>query len=368
MAVTEGHRVSTRARKALVPGAVGRANPETVSSSSIGNKMKSRSLCYALSIGVAMLGGCGGSQPPTAMPQTSAGATHAGSGESWMLPEAKSKDLLYVSKLTRVLVYAYPTAKKVVGNLTGFDDASGLCSDRSGDVWVTDFQKSQVSEYAHGGTEPIAVLSDENDPIGCAVDPKSGDLAVANYADNVSIYAPGSGNPIIYTAPDFYFMEFCSYDGSGNLFIDGYRGTHEGHERSTILELSYGGTRLQRFKLEGRPRTKLRFPGGMQWDGKSLVVGYAGKYDSELYRISNLGRFGKITKRVTLTAPDGGFIPGEAPFVLYKGYIIGAYNVGTTQISNIAFWPYPGGGAAIKEFKVRGKYYPAGLALSVAPN
>jgi hypothetical protein len=41
---------------------------------------------------VAMLAGCGGSQPPIgapgAIPQTSAIAAHAERGKSWMLPEA----------------------------------------------------------------------------------------------------------------------------------------------------------------------------------------------------------------------------------------------------------------------------------------
>ena len=48
----------------------------------------------------ALFAGCGGSQPPIgalgAMPQSSAIAEHATRGESWMLPEAKSEDLLYV--------------------------------------------------------------------------------------------------------------------------------------------------------------------------------------------------------------------------------------------------------------------------------
>ena len=58
---------------------------------------------YALSVGVAaaLLAGCAGSQPPIgapgAMPQTSALATHADSGTSWMLRGAKNEDLLYVS-------------------------------------------------------------------------------------------------------------------------------------------------------------------------------------------------------------------------------------------------------------------------------
>jgi DNA-binding beta-propeller fold protein YncE len=281
-----------------------------------------------------------------------------------MLPEATGRDLLYVSSLNKVVIYAYPS-DKVVGKLTGFSYATGLCSDQSGNVWVTDSRESQISEYAHGGTKQIAVLGDEDEPVGCAVDPRSGDLAVANYTDNVYVYSHASGNPAIYTAPDFYNMQFCSYDESGNLFVDGWRARGEnGFVVPGILKLSYGETQLRRFKLVGRRRTSLRSSGGLQWDGKRLVVGYGGKYHNELYRISDLGQVGKITKKITLT--DGGFIPGDAPFILHTGTIVGRYNVNTTQYY-IALWSYPAGGPPVKEFKVNAKFVPAGLAVSTPP-
>jgi hypothetical protein len=68
-----------------------------------------------------MLAGCGGSQTPIAMPQTNAIATHAQRGTSWMLPEAKSEDLLYASDVHNnvVDVYSFPRGK-YVGVLTGF--------------------------------------------------------------------------------------------------------------------------------------------------------------------------------------------------------------------------------------------------------
>jgi hypothetical protein len=64
-------------------------------------------LCCAA---IAMLASCGGSPPPIgasgAMTQTTAIATHADRGKSWMLPGAKSEDLLYVSdQLGYVYVY-----------------------------------------------------------------------------------------------------------------------------------------------------------------------------------------------------------------------------------------------------------------------
>jgi hypothetical protein len=69
--------------------------------------MKSRAIRirgfrHALSISAtAVLAACGGSRPPIgapgAMPQTPASVAQADRGRSWMLPEASSKDLLYVS-------------------------------------------------------------------------------------------------------------------------------------------------------------------------------------------------------------------------------------------------------------------------------
>jgi hypothetical protein len=52
-------------------------------------------------VAIAMLAGCRGAQlpigAPGAIPETSALATHAAHGRSWMLPEAKVMNSLYVS-------------------------------------------------------------------------------------------------------------------------------------------------------------------------------------------------------------------------------------------------------------------------------
>jgi hypothetical protein len=325
---------------------------------------------YALSITVAtaLLPGCGGSQPmigaPGAMPRSRAIATHADRSGSWMAPGASSEDLLYVSKLKNVLVYSYP-AGKVVGNIAGFDYASGLCSDASGDVWVTDSQKSTITEYAHAGTKPIASLSDENQPVGCAVDPRSGGLAVANYADNVFVYPRDRSTPVVYTAPDFYFMEYCGYDANGNLFVTGWRARRKLVVPS-VLKLSYGSPGLLRFKLGVRRRKYLHSAGAVEWDGESLVVGWAGKSDNVLYRVSDSGSIGEVTKQIELTVPDGGYIPGNYQFWLYGSTLIAPYEVYPEQYY-IALWPYPDGGTAVKKFKVQGKFFPAGLTVSVAP-
>ena len=79
---------------------------------------------YALCscVAAALFAGCGGSQPPIgapgAMPQTSAVATNADRARSWMLSEAKSGDLLYVTHeyATDISVYSVPGNGALVRN------------------------------------------------------------------------------------------------------------------------------------------------------------------------------------------------------------------------------------------------------------
>ena len=88
-----------------------------------------------LAVVLIMLAGCGGSQPPIgapgAMPLTSTLAAPADRGKSWMLPEAKAEDLLYVSNYrgNYVAVYDYKTGT-AVGSLSGFD-GRGQCVTRT---------------------------------------------------------------------------------------------------------------------------------------------------------------------------------------------------------------------------------------------
>lgn len=70
----------------------------------------------ALGVAVALLAGCGGSQPPVAapgaMPHTPAIATHAERGGSWMLPEAKSGDRSSAVILSRSSLTVSPSKER----------------------------------------------------------------------------------------------------------------------------------------------------------------------------------------------------------------------------------------------------------------
>ena len=168
--------------------------------------------CYALAIGAAaaLLAGCGGSQPPIGaqgvMPQSHAATTHVDRGGSWMLPEASSEALLYISNTvsTTVSVYSYPS-HYLVGTLTGFTHPEGQCVDANGDVWITD--RASLVEYAHGGSSPMRTLGIKQGAgaLGCSVAP-NGDLAVSAAVEDgpshirwvILVFKGASGNPSTY--------------------------------------------------------------------------------------------------------------------------------------------------------------------------
>jgi hypothetical protein len=233
---------------------------------------------YALMVYVtaALLAGCGGSQPPIgapgAVPQASAIATHADRGKSWMLPEAKRKDLLYLAEFgPNVFVYSYPEGKHV-GTLTGFGAAPYECADKSGDVFIASFQGSNegIYEYAHGGAQPINFLP-LSGAFACSVDPTTGNLAVIREdGGGVYVYADAQGTPIVYTDSDFYFTSGVAYDSSGNLFINGeYQPSKGGF---ALVELPRGSSTFEQINFSG-------YSGGSSvfepifWDGKYLDLG-----------------------------------------------------------------------------------------------
>lgn len=136
--------------------------------------------------------------------------------QSWMAPEAAKQQLLYVSTPDgEVSVWSYPYYKEL-GTVTGFQAPEGLCVDAAGDVFVTETEGQDVREYAHGSLTPKATLKDPGyTPVSCAVDPTTGNLAVANSGPftgsgpgNVAFYEGAAGNPSAYYSDRTYIT--CS--------------------------------------------------------------------------------------------------------------------------------------------------------------
>jgi hypothetical protein len=222
----------------------------------------------------ALLAGCSGaSLPGTSAPTVPQQASRGHSvRSSWMAPQAARSSLIYVSSVLTNDVYAYSySTHQLVGTLTGFQTPYGLCSDKSGDVWVANDGASNMVEYAHGGTSALTTLSDSSEyPEGCAVDPTTGNLAVANFSSttgngNVVIYTGAKGTPQAYSDPSIANYRFCGYDAKGNLFVDGVN-TSLGF---VLAELPKGSSTFKDIAIS----QTIEWPGGVQWDGKHIAIG-----------------------------------------------------------------------------------------------
>lgn len=301
----------------------------------------------------AVLTGCGSlRQGDSALPIGTPG-TPAQGAESWMNPRATSQDLLYISDTETgdVYVYSYPS-DKLAGTLMGFTDPGGECVDKKGNVFITNTGGSDILEYAHGGTSPIATLSDPGYfPFGCSIDPTSGNLAVANnFASsgsgqgNVVVFTHGKGRPKgNYTDPNINQMLLCGYDDKGNLFVDGLtKGSG-----FAFAELRSGSTTFTNVTLN----QSIESPGGVQWDGRHVAVG--DQSTNVVYQFSVSGKKGTKVGSTPLT--------GATEVVQF--WIAGSKLLGPDAgASDVGIWKYPAGGAAIK--KITGMSVPLGATLS----
>jgi hypothetical protein len=198
-------------------------------------------------------------------------------------PEGTARKLLYVSLPSQnvVDVFKYPVGA-LVGELNGFDDPTGLCSDVHGNVWIANADNDRgngtLVEYAHGGSSPIATLRDEkNAPNACSVDISTGNLAVADVPigvkPNIAIYKNAIGSPIYYsTAGIVHDVRTIAYDPAGNLYLADLRGN--------FGLLRAGGSKVTKLRLQPAPRTS----GALQWDGLELAVLTTFKQRYEIWR------------------------------------------------------------------------------------
>ncbi|MGA2761286.1 MAG: hypothetical protein ABSF08_13325 [Candidatus Cybelea sp.] len=320
---------------------------------------------YALSccIAATVLAGCGGSQPPMgapgAMPQTSAIATHAEGGKSWMLPEAKNQDLIYaVGGCGGTCILSYPGGK-VVGAISGYSgwDYSADCSDASGNVYIAD--NDEVAEFAHAGTTPIAIFSLPGDGArGCSVDPVTGNLAVVYENSPVAVFKPGSGEPVTYESG--LDATYCGYDNAGNLFVDGFLSG----EKYGLAELPKGGSTFLALSVS----QSVGEPGQIQWDGKYITYESGGYPPVVVFQLEVYGS--QATVVGTTTLQDIRHAPRQS--WIYNDTIIAPYSNHGQHATHIGTWKYPEGGRPSKKVtrfygysKKNIGFY--GATLSVAP-
>ena len=278
--------------------------------------------------------------------------------------QRQTKDLLYVSNIDSdtVNVYSYPGDKRL-GTLTAdFDGPDGICVDKQNDIWVVNNQGASLVEYKHGGKSPIATLSGIVLPIGCSVDPTTGDLAVTSYGvdssggGSVSIFAHAKGTPKVYTDSEIPHFNFCGYDPKGNLYADG---TDASQTTFHFAELPKGKKTFKNIALKGGV---IYYPGMVQWDGKYVAVGdqEAGGASNEDAIYQTTGAGGKIVHETPL---DAGGLEEIIGFWIQGSTVIGPNALTISGANDVGFYKYPAGGKPTKILK-KGFAAPQGSAIS----
>lgn len=305
-----------------------------------------------LPLAAAILAGCTTQQmpsQPTTAPQYSRSLSR-GETRSWMRPEAKHDDLLYISDGDNgtVTVYTY-RKRQLVGTLTGFGVPWGLCSDEN-HIFVADYQNEDIVEYRHGESQPIKTLSTANYfPVDCSVNPLTGDLAVASISSQgslgyppgaISIYKKAKAPPKVYNTSQNLNFIACAYDNMGNLFADGsgYSGP-----AFQLVELPSRHKKLIKIRIKP-PLSNSLYPGGLQWDGKYVALGIA---NSTIYQYA-------VTKEV---AKEAGVTELSGKGVAIGLFWLGKFGKGTNPLATqlvaltnynnpneAQYYDYPSGG------------------------
>jgi hypothetical protein len=348
---------------------------------------------YTLSscVAAAMLAGCGGSQPPIgapdAMTQSRAIGAHSDHSGSWMMPGAtRIKKLLYISDIETndVFVYNYATAAQV-RQLTGFNFPQGQCVDKIGDVWIANFANGgsgvSVVEYAHGGTSPIATVIPESNPIGCSIDPRTGDLAVAMRSDaygEIEIWASPSSTPTTYVNPRCGALWSPGYDDKGNLFTVG---GINGSPPAKVCELPARGTALEPVRVLNKA---IYDSTGIMWDGKYITLSDSESFSRPAGTVVYQAVAAKATagNATTLTIVGTTALADYCHFGSYiqQPFVVGKKNTpenneqGTVVIGGnldcytvFDFWNYPNGGTSSRHLK-SSPLRPQGQSVSIAPD
>jgi hypothetical protein len=278
---------------------------------------------------------------------------HLNRGRSWIRRDAGKQWLLYVSdgSTGTIDIYNYRVqAGKLYGQITGLSFPYGQCIDRRGDVYVVDYTTSKIYEYAHGGTAPIATANDHyGNPIGCSVDPTTGNIAVANFnssgsaAGGIDVFAGSlSGSQTNYTDANLFRLWPGGYDRSGNLFVQGmdYSGD------TKFAELPAGSSTFT--LLTG---LTIAFPGSVAWDGTYLAVtdqDYQYAYTTMIYRVTVSGSEVSVVRATQLTDdcyPNYNWMVAVQPFVGGTTRKKNAVVAGNLNCPNrVGFWNYTTGG------------------------
>ncbi len=300
------------------------------------------------------------------------GNVHPDLRKSWISPDVqKAPRILFVSDVGADSVYAFTMPDmQFKGMLTGLKQPQGECSDPQGNIYIAITKGFQVLEYSRTGTLLNTYTDKYGYPVGCAVNPLNGNLAVTNIRGfhhapgQVLVFASPKSTPTVLTNPKQYSYYFAGYDIHGDLWVDG----------RTLLKRyivsDCGASSCTTVKLSGG---KLYFPGAVQWDQKeySWVLFdqlCGGKNAACSYWVSGSGMLGQASNYLNNS--------GGAVCDLIQG-VVAAYGkkytaggdyqrpaCGDASTASENRWRYPTGGTPTNSAAAAAVLGPVGAAIS----
>ncbi len=289
--------------------------------------------------------------------------------KSGVSPDVKrARRLLFVSDADSYDVYIFSMpGLKLKGTLTGFDKPSGLCSDQHKNIWVVNNGNSQISLYSRTGMLLKTIDDSGYWPVGCSVNNKNGDLAVANIRStsdgpgNVTIYPSGTDPGTVLANPTQTEYYYPAYDSDGNLYVDG-RG---GQSNDVMISVCPAGDSCSTLNVSG---ATLNVPGGLNWDkaANALVVDdpeCGGEWGSCLYSMSVSGSGATVTGTTSLTDRNGGAcVMNQWAISPSDKHFAGGCIAKGSSPAAVGRWKFPAGGSPRKSNT--SVEYPVGAAIS----
>jgi hypothetical protein len=356
-----------------------------------GSNSKSAVYAFSVTTAAALLAACSGGGPTSSAPSTGMDSSsvghvlplkervtltarvskpvHKDHRKSWISPEARrAPRLLYVSDdgTNDIDIFTMP-GLALKGQLTGFSEPQGMCSDASGNIWVANTGTNQLLQLSRSGSL-LKTLSDPTGfPVGCAVNRLNNDLAVTNIIGNPSgdgnvvVYANSTGTPQAFADPSVFEYFFPAYDNDGNLYVDG-----EGSAGFALMELAAGSSTFSNITISGGT---LVFPGGVNWDSatSSLVIGDQecnGASESCLYSATVSDGVAIITGVTILLDPSGQSGDVDQTTIGPRGrFFAGGFISESSDPGGVARWAFPAGGVPTN-FSDTTVVEPIGAAIS----
>jgi hypothetical protein len=298
---------------------------------------------------------------------------HPDHRKSWVSPDiGKARQLLFVADagVGDVYVYTYPSLK-LKGTLTGFNEPQGECSDAKGNVWLTVTNAYQIIKLSRSGKILKTLTDTTGYPVACAVDLKTGNLAVVNVGlssapGDILVYKDAKGSPKTYTDPSMPRPYFVAYDSSGNFYVDGL----DASKKFILAECAVGcsSNGMSTISISGGT---IYFPGFVQWysPGNYLAVGDQSCHQitSCVYWVSISGSSGTITGTTNLKNSAGGPVCDVVQAVIFPNSKITGSDIetcGRKYATATYVWPFSAGGSPKDSYANPDYMSPEGVAIS----